>query len=449
MEIKDLFSHKIHSSGSDWPNKLIDIATIFSEFDGQPYDRDAIEDRLSKISPRSSAVARDPSKFRDEISAYPAYLGLYRVELLNDVWHIFLSQAAKQFLITEEPDVAAFMMLQLIVFQYPNGMGVAYQANSKNVRIQANTSKRTLEFVGNGIHLSPFRLMCLGLEADADIRNVSCLDAMISYDEVFILANENTTNTRTRPTLDNVKSILVKARKGLLHPPKKYESRFHILKHTNFLIAASSSIRLRAPRSTTDGDELIKKLRTINSIDCKFVGFDHATTGEDLLDEIRLGSWGRYFDGVRSLDGESVKILTNENPVIYTEIEESEESTDDTEIIKSSKTYGFRKIDFSENKNKSKKNRVYADPELTKIKQQRANLSHKILLEKLHDHMVSLGASPLENDHIDLYAELPSKEKYVFEVKSTTTDNLLSQTRRGVSQLYEYRYRYKLSLIHI
>ena len=57
--------------------------------------------------------------------------------------------------------------------------------------------------------------------------------------------------------------------------------------------------------------------------------------------------------------------------------------------------------------------------------------------------MVSLGASPLENDHIDLYAELPSKEKYVFEVKSTTTDNLLSQTRRGVSQLYEYRYRYK------
>ena len=124
MEIKDLFSHKIHSSGSDWPNKLIDIATIFSEFDGQPYDRDAIEDRLSKISPRSSAVARDPSKFRDEISAYPAYLGLYRVELLNDVWHIFLSQAAKQFLITEEPDVAAFMMLQLIVFQYPNGMGV-------------------------------------------------------------------------------------------------------------------------------------------------------------------------------------------------------------------------------------------------------------------------------------------------------------------------------------
>jgi len=67
MIIRDFFSHKIHSSGMDWPDKLITIATIFNEFDGKPYDRDLIEQRLSKISSRVSGV-RDASKIRDEIS---------------------------------------------------------------------------------------------------------------------------------------------------------------------------------------------------------------------------------------------------------------------------------------------------------------------------------------------------------------------------------------------
>ena len=48
MEIKDLFSHKIHSSSDDWSNKLIDIATIFAEFDGLIYDRLALRYRLNK-----------------------------------------------------------------------------------------------------------------------------------------------------------------------------------------------------------------------------------------------------------------------------------------------------------------------------------------------------------------------------------------------------------------
>lgn len=50
MLITDLFSHKIHSSGDDWPEKLIDIATIFNRFDGQPYDREAIELELLKLA---------------------------------------------------------------------------------------------------------------------------------------------------------------------------------------------------------------------------------------------------------------------------------------------------------------------------------------------------------------------------------------------------------------
>jgi hypothetical protein len=64
-------------------------------------------------------------------------------------------------------------------------------------------------------------------------------------------------------------------------------------------------------------------------------------------------------------------------------------------------------------------------------------------LQTLHEYLEGIGARPLENEHIDIFAKLPSNEKYIFEVKSITDSNLLSQTRKGISQLYEYRFRYQ------
>lgn len=446
MEIKDLFSHKIHSSGDDWPSKLIDIASIFAEFDGLPYDRAAIEARLSEISPRSTTVARDPSKFRDEISAYPAYLGLYRVEIVDGVWHVFLSNTAKQFLVSEEPNVAAFMLLQMILFQYPNGMGVAYRAGTDGVRIQSNTRDRTLNFISNNIHLSPFRLICMGLRADANIREVSPLNANLSLNEVFILANQQATNSKANPEIEEVEAILLKARDGELIAPEKYESRFHILKHTDFLISGSDGIKIRKALSKTDELELLKKFDAITSLDIQFTGFDQANNSDELLNEIRTCSWGRYFDGVKTLGSDAVNVLTSENPEIFAEVEAGYSGKEaELTVIKSDNIYQLKSVDFSRNSEKqnSKRKAVYTDPEITKIRRQRANLSHKLLLEKLYDHLESLGSTPLENEHIDLFAELPSKDKFVFEVKSITVNNLLSQTRKGVSQLYEYRYRYQ------
>jgi len=66
-----------------------------------------------------------------------------------------------------------------------------------------------------------------------------------------------------------------------------------------------------------------------------------------------------------------------------------------------------------------------------------------MILQQLEEYLESLGCDPVENDHIDLFAQIPGNGKYLFEVKSISDDNLLSQTRKGVSQLYEYRYRYQ------
>ena len=348
MEVTDLFSHKIHSSGDDWPNKLIDIASIFYEFDGKPYDRAAIEKRLSEISPRSSVVARDPAKLRDEISAYPAYLGLYRIELLNDVWHIFLSNSAKQFLVTEEPNVAAFMLLQMTLFQYPNGMGVAYTSGSNGVRIQSNTRKRTLGFIENNIHLSPFRLICVGLKADSNLRNLSLFEARLSIEEAFVLANQVKTNGVAKPSVDDAENVLNAFRKGQILAPKKYESRFHILKHTNLLISDHEGIRVRDVLNQTDAEELQSKFDAVISIETQFNGFDDATISDDLLNEIRLCNWGRYFDGVRTLKADIVNILTNENPAIFSELEATKKDQHKgAEVIKSENIYQLRQVDFS------------------------------------------------------------------------------------------------------
>lgn len=444
MIVKDLFSHKIHSSTDSWSAKLIDLAFIFYEFDRTPYDRELLEKRLSEISPRASSVARDPSKFRDEISAYPAYLGLYRVEKIDGIWHFILSDTAKKFLVTEEPNVPAFMLLQMVLFQYPNGMGVAYSSNSNGVRIQANTRDRTLEFIRHGVHLSPLRLICKALEADAAISSSSVFDAAVSYKEIFALANDPRIYQKTCPDLETVCEVINAVRTGEISPPATFESRFHILKHTDFLVPGKSSVQLRSPINQDDRQELEGKFKVINSLTVSFDEFDTASSSDEVLEQVISGAWGRYFDGVRTLNSETVEILSNEKGLfIETPTEKIEPVIQPPSPI-ASRIYDFRKRNPNENTYTTyslPQSRI--DPELTRIKRQRSNLTHKVVLQQLEEYLEHLGCNPVENDHIDLFAQIPGDGKFIFEVKSSTRDNLLSQARKGISQLYEYRYRYQ------
>ena len=202
--IVDLFSHKIHSSGDEWPDKLSELAAIFGEFDGELFDRAKFEGRLRKISPRSSYLTGkggriDPSKFRDEISAYPAYLGLYFLEPSSSGWVVRVSATAKRFLLREEPDVASFVRLQLPLFQFPNAMGAAYRPFTNNLRIQANARDRALEYIGQGIHLSPIRLIAVALKADAELRSLDLHQASVHLRRSF-WSRKHPENQQASPT---------------------------------------------------------------------------------------------------------------------------------------------------------------------------------------------------------------------------------------------------------
>ncbi len=70
---------------------------------------------------------------------------------------------------------------------------------------------------------------------------------------------------------------------------------------------------------------------------------------------------------------------------------------------------------------------------------ERGNTSHETLVKLMAERLRQRGAMPKANRYIDLSARWEDAD-YLFEMKSTTEDNPHAQIRRGLSQLYEYRY---------
>jgi hypothetical protein len=72
------------------------------------------------------------------------------------------------------------------------------------------------------------------------------------------------------------------------------------------------------------------------------------------------------------------------------------------------------------------------------IKMERAINSHINLVNLVAKQVRDKGGMPKSNQLIDLAVRLD--QDYIFEMKSTHEGNVRSQVRKGMSQLYEYRY---------
>ncbi len=77
-------------------------------------------------------------------------------------------------------------------------------------------------------------------------------------------------------------------------------------------------------------------------------------------------------------------------------------------------------------------------------KRERANQIHWKLIDSKSSFLYERDLVPLENEHIDLFAN-DQGEVILYEMKSVDSEsgNLLSQVRKAVAQLYEYRYIYE------
>ncbi|MFH0990174.1 MAG: hypothetical protein V1799_09190 [bacterium] len=70
---------------------------------------------------------------------------------------------------------------------------------------------------------------------------------------------------------------------------------------------------------------------------------------------------------------------------------------------------------------------------------ERASNQHRKLVNLVANRIRKMGILPRCNQLIDLAARVENVP-YLFEMKSTTIDNVRLQVRTGISQLYEYRY---------
>jgi len=72
-------------------------------------------------------------------------------------------------------------------------------------------------------------------------------------------------------------------------------------------------------------------------------------------------------------------------------------------------------------------------------KVERAECAHERLVRSMALHLLSQNLLPRRNAYIDLYTRSDAEE-WLFEMKSCTPQNIHSQVRSGLAQLYEYRY---------
>lgn len=436
--MKKFFSNKIESSRTEWGDYLLEIADIFSMFDGEELDRELLADRFSAISGRSPYVLRDVANFRDEFGAYGTYLGLFHIRNEGGVWKIYLSKAAKHFLCSTEPDVEAFCRTQLSLFQYPNGAG----AVPGSLRIQSNVLTDTIREIQNNIRLNPMRLICRVVVVKHEICGVPLSEIVINYPTIFMLFNDDRINQNYSPSMDTIKAVLDDYERHA--PPSwavsgssltNFKRNFHIFERTGIFRRMHHE-----GLAVADNDRAYSYIKTIGSMPHNFNIFEacYGAANIDSLSRQAILSpdWGIYFDAL-TMPMDTLTALSDEfdaldtvlaTPPIGTTIGMADQPFPALRAYQSNQVRAFAATG------------ARTDPFETLIRREKANREHARILTMLAAKLRANGYSPYENVFIDLYTET-TEQTYIFEVKSNNTRNSLSQIRKAISQLYEYRYR--------
>ncbi|MGI6665313.1 MAG: hypothetical protein ACOX3W_07905 [Christensenellaceae bacterium] len=439
--LKKFFVNKIESSRPEWGDYLLEVADIFSTFDGEDLDRELLAERFSAISGRSPYALRDVSSFRDEFGTYGTYLGVFRIERIDDSWKIFLSNAAKHFLCSTEPDVESFCRTQLSLFQYPNGAG-AVQNNRGTVRIQANVQADTVREIANGIRVNPLRLLCRIVVALHEIKGFSLPDIHISYQNIFMLMNDDRVNTSFSPSKDTLVEVLNEyAANPLPHwvttgrNLTNFKRNFHIVERTGLFSRNRNGLIVR----TDNLKKVYSYISAISEMTTNFNGFDDCYGSTNIANRVNAvvssPAWGIYFDAL-TLPMQTLSALSDE--------------IDDTEIIITDTPIGtispavqtfptMRSFQANLPRTFVSSGNV-VDPYETIIRRAKANREHARILNMLAASLRLRYEDVYENTFIDLMATA-DEQPFIFEVKSNNSKNVLSQIRKAIAQLYEYRYR--------
>lgn len=440
--LKKFFSNKIESSRTEWGDYLLEIADIFSTFDGENFDRELLAERFSIISGRSPYALRDVSNFRDEFGAYGTYLGVFRVERIDGALKIFLSNAAKHFLCSTEPDVESFCRVQMALFQYPNGAG-AVQHGSGTAHVQENVQVDTVREIENWIRVNPLRLLCRSVIGLNKHKNIPLSEIQISYKDIFMLMNDDRINTSFSPDIDILTDVLDEYSKNIA--PRwvdrylgKFKRNFHILERTGLFSRDGDGLTIPADKN----GKIYRYISAISEMTTNFSGFDgcygHSNVIDNINDVIASSAWGEYYDAL-TLPMQTLTALSDD--------------VNDVDVVSSTTIIGkviFPEQIFPEMRDfQAEQPRAFirseniTDPYEIMIRREKANREHIRILNMLASTLRVRGHSVFENTFVDLFVKI-GEQPVILEVKSNNHHNVLSQIRKAIAQLYEYRYRMKL-----
>jgi hypothetical protein len=470
--IADLFSHKIHATDlEDWERRLVLLAAIFQRFDGQPLDRDKLDDALKFLAP---TAARSP--FRDQYSIYLSILGVGQIVWRDDLWIYRLSDTARAYLLGIEPDVESFCKLQLALYQRPDGRGQVFRPSGRG--FEHASGEKTLELMRDEYRVCPIRLILKIFQAKALLDRTTEDDIEVSPEEIYTLVNSLRLRSNPSPNVDVIVDELGEFRAGRLPAPQINRRTFKFLESTG-LLACDVRDTLRLMPCSTENERLLRnrQISAIRNLEVFFDGFQGAQTRTELGEILKTGEWASYFDAVRTLPTEIVEIITGRDVAAsllagVPAVRVGPPAIGGVEIRPGIPAFTDFVARPRPREEPAGRQVQLADPEQTRIKRERRNTYHELILRRLVERTERLNLRPKFSGFVDLVADVNDIDQtfgerfrvvgsylegeelpyfpgpiedglsFLFEVKSTDDDIVLSQVRKAISQLYEYRYRY-------
>ena len=443
--IKKFFTNKIQSTEASWPDYLLEVADVFSRFDGTPYDRDAITEEFQNISDRGPYVLRDPSDFRDEYSAYASFLGLAYVARDGADWVTRLTEASRMYLCSTEPDPEAFCRIQLSLFQYPAGQGVRYSSEGRPSAVQANVLNDTVREVEADVRLVPLRVILRAILALVD-RGQDPAEITLNFSTIYrifntpaIFQDPTPSNSSLLSAIDDSSGQSGVSGANLGH----FKRNFHILEQTGLLrrTADRNALQLQLENNGNSVGHSLRMCRAIAKLETFYDGFEECANSaglrQSVRDKILSLEWGAFFDGGNL----PVNVLSE---VAGTQGRAGDMTDYPLDSVHTSSLPDFPPLvvynPTSTNPRPAPLIGLEApgNPEQRRVLREKANRSHARIVQLLASTARAGGLEPRDNLYIDLYL---GTVPLIIEVKSCNAENMLSQVRRGISQLYEYRYR--------
>jgi hypothetical protein len=467
--LDDLFSHKIHASEDldAWERSLVTLASIFAKFNGQPFDRVAFDNELRTLAPHA---ARSP--FRDQYSIYLSILGVGQIVREGGIWICRLSETSRRFLATAEPDVAAFCRLQLALYQRPDGRGQDYRGAG---RIEHGSAEKTAELIRLGYHVCPFRLILRIFAAKAEEDGVPEDLVQVLPEEIYALANAEAIREMPAPEIGALREALRAYRGGHLPRPRIKRKTFAFLASTGLLtVERRGELSLTAYPTEAQRAVRDRQIRAIRDLADFYKGLDDANDAEALARIVGTGEWSSYFDAVKQLPPETAEIIAGRDaraqlvptlvPVVQAEARPPHPAPVEFGV-RSTRPGPFKRAELA------------ADPEETRIKREKRNAYHDLILRRIAQKIRDMRLRPDCTDYIDLFTNVDNVREhlgsrfstdgsylegqdlpyfpsalrhgvsFLFEAKSSDERIILAQARRAVGQLYEYRYRYREGIL--